>query len=121
MLLEGGGAAGWSKENIHINTRVHAHLHTHTHTPTTSYACSYLFGGGGWALVSHVVGCGPQVHHLGRDAPLPRRRGLRCLDDVNGLGGDGLLFVFELFPRLAVVRRATPVLLVVATETETAR
>lgn len=79
-----------------------------------SRRCLYRLGGGVLAGVSHVVGGGPQVHFLGGHAPLSRRRCFRGLDDGNALGGgDGLLLVFVFLPRLSIVERTVPVLLVV--------
>lgn len=82
----------------------------------------YLFGGGVWASVSCVVGRGPQVYFPRRDpSPFACCRCLCCLDYVNTLGGNSLLFIFELFSRLAIVRWATPVLLVVTVVETTGR
>lgn len=75
----------------------------------------YLRGGGVWAIVSRVVGGGSQVHFFGGCAPLSRGRRLCGLDDGNALGGgDGLLLVLVLLPRLPVMERPIPVFLVVA-------
>lgn len=93
-------------------------VHIKVHRLCSNYS-RYLFGGGTWALISHVVGCGSQVHNLRRDPSLPRGCSLCCLDYVYALGGNGFLFVFEVFSRLAIVRRAAPVLLVVTMETIT--
>lgn len=85
-------------------------LHLHPH------ACKctrYLFVGGVWALVSCVVGCGPQVYFFGRSPSLSCRCGLRCLDYLYALGGNSLLFIFELSPWLPIVGWSTPILVIV--------
>ena len=74
----------------------------------------YLFGGCVWTPISCVVGCGPQVYFPGRDpTSLASCCCLCCLDYVYTLGGNSLFFIFELFSGLSIVRRTTPILLVV--------
>lgn len=79
--------------------------------------CLYLLGGGVWTVVSRVVGGGPEVHFFGGCAPLSRGRRLCGLDDGNALGGgDSLLLILVFLPRLSIVERPVPVLLVVAAD-----